>query len=356
MSQGITFDAFLDSVTANQDPFDAPSLEFPDLGTVNLTTLTKTNLALLRKAQSLGYTGLLVCCPDFEREAIAVAFLAALLHIEFDEGSAGLHEAEAKEKVAVGNCVVEITEVNDQQVMYSSFDQSNLGILKSCRPFPLVHRAAPASELSRTKKTEKRKRASLINEVERYDSLPAPQRRILDLCGKNVPSVGYVSSPSQYANEAPTRLLDCRITLDGLAYNLSEVLPVTYLTSKGETRNAFSWPFDCPPSVVIGPRIDGVGSASQVVDLADEGRPVDFVSLNISSPDLLDTALLSDILDLKDRGIGVIVFCDRWTLSRLRPLIDSDFLPFDWGDCALIDGAKGAFLVIYSKKDLNPTA
>lgn len=176
MSQGMSFSAFLDSATANLDPYDAPSLELPDLGVVNLTTLTRANLALLRQAQSLGYPGLLVCCPDFEREAIAVSFLAGLLHIEFGEGSAGLHEAEVNEKVAVGNCVVEITEVNDQQVMYSSFDQSNLGILKNYRSFPLVHHAAPGSELSRTRSTKKRKRTSLINEAERYDALPAPPK------------------------------------------------------------------------------------------------------------------------------------------------------------------------------------
>lgn len=167
-----------------------------------------------------------------------------------------------------------------------------------------------------------------------------PQKRILDLCGKSVPSVGYVSSPSQYANEAPTRLVKGRISLDGLSYSLSEVLPVSYLSSKGDARNAFSWPFDCPPSVIIGPRVDGVGSASQVVDLADDGRPIDFVALNISSPDLLDTVLLSDILELKDRGIGVIAFCDRWTLSRLQPLVDNDFLPFDWGGCTDIAGVQ----------------
>ena len=353
MNQGMSFSAFLDSATANLDPYDAPSLELPDLGVVNLTTLTKANLALLRQAQRLGYPGLLVCCPEFEREAIAVAFLAGLLHIEFDNAPDGLHEAETNEKVAVGNCVVEITEVNDQQVMYRSFDQSNLGILKSCRSFPLVHHAAPDSKLSRTRNTKKRKRASLINEAERYNALPAPQRRILDSCGKNVPSVGYVSSPSQYANEAPTRLLNGRIILDGLTCSLSEVLPVTYLTSRGDARNSFSWPFDCPPSVIIGPRVDGVGSASQVIDLADEGRPIDFVALNISSPDLLDTALLSDILDLKDRGIGVIAFCDRWTLNRLQPLIDNDFLPFDWDDCTDIAGVQGLLLSSIQRRALT---
>lgn len=50
MSQGMSFSAFLDSATANLDPYDAPSLELPDLGVVNLTTLTRANLALLRQA------------------------------------------------------------------------------------------------------------------------------------------------------------------------------------------------------------------------------------------------------------------------------------------------------------------
>ena len=131
------------------------------------------------------------------------------------------------------------------------------------------------------------------------------------------------------------------------------MLPVTYLTSKGDARNAFCWPFDCPPSVIIGPRVDGVGSASQVVDLADDGRPIDFVALNISSPDLLNTALLSDILDLKDRGIGVIAFCDRWTLNRLQPLVDNDFLPFDWDDCTDIAGVQGLSLSSIQRRTLN---
>lgn len=353
MSQGVSFAAFLDSAMANLDPFDAPSLKLPDLGVIDFTTLTKANLALLRQAQCLGYPGLLISCPDFEREAIAVTFLAALLHIEFDDGPAGLHEAEANEKVAVGKCVVEITSANDQQVMYNSFDQSQLGIHKSYRSFPLVHRAAPSAELSRTKSTKKRKRASLISEAERYDTLPVPQKRILDLCGKNVTSVGYVASPSLYANEAPTRFLNGQITLNDLTYSLDEVLPVTYLTSKGDTRDAFSWPFDCPPSVIIGPRVDGVGSASQIVDLADDGHPIDFVALNISSPDLLDTTLLTDILDLKDRGIGVIAFCDRWTLSRLHPLVDNNFLPFDWDDCTDIVGVQGLSLSSIQKRTLS---
>ena len=105
--------------------------------------------------------------------------------------------------------------------------------------------------------------------------------------------------------------------------------------------------------MIIGPRVDGVGSASQVVDLADDGRPIDFVALNISSPDLLNTALLSDILDLKDRGIGVIAFCDRWTLNRLQPLVDNDFLPFDWDDCTDIAGVQGLSLSSIQRRTLN---
>ncbi len=328
---------------SNLEPPDSPTLDFPNLGHIGFTTLTKANLALLRQAQSLDYPGLLVCCPDFEREAIAISLLAALLHIEFDSGEPGLHEAKVGEKAAIGNCVVKITEIDDEKVTYKSYDDSR-SILKSLRPFPLVHRAAPSAELTRTSNTKKRKRASLLNEGERYDALPAPQRRILDLCGKNVASVGYVTSPSQYVNEAPTRFLNGRIALDGVTYNLSEVLPVTYLTSEGDMREAFSWPFDCPPSMVIGPRVCGVGSASQIIDLADDGRSVDFVALNISSPDLLDSTLLSDILDLRDRGIGVVAFCDRWTLSRLRTLVDNGFLPFDWDDCSDIASVHGLSL------------
>lgn len=335
MSRGVTFDAFLDSVLTTLEPFDNPSLTLPNLGPINFTTVTKANLALLRRAQSLEYPGLLICCPDFEREAIATAFLAALLHIEFDLGDAGLHEAVPNEKVAIGKFVAKINEVSNEKVMYASFDQT-LGIDKSVRPFPLVHRASPEADLSRTRRTKKRKYPSLLDEAKRYEELPDVQRHVLDRCGKIVPSVGYVSSPSLYLNEAPTRLLNGGISFDGFNLNLSEVLPVTYLSPKGEKRDAFEWPFDCPPSVLVGPRIDGVGSASQIADLAYEGASIDFVSMNISSPDLLDTSLLTDILDLKDQGIGVIAFCDRWTLGKLQPLLDCGFLPFDWDDCSAV--------------------
>lgn len=343
MGQKMSFDAFLDSAHRTSNPLDSPSLAFPDLGDVQFTTLTKANLTLLRRVRSSGYPGLIVSCPDFEREAIATAFLAAMLHIEFDDGAPGLHEAESDEKVAVGGCVVKITEVSDERVMYSSLDQA-AGIDKSCRAFPLVHRASPDAELSRTKSTKKREHPSLVKEASRYEALPAPIRHILDWCGKQVPSVGYVTSSSQYANEAPTRLLNGHILFDGVSYDLSEVLPVTYLSPRGDRRDVFNWPFDCPPSVLAGPRIDGVGSASEIIDLADNGLPVDLVSLNISSPDLMDTSLLSDILDLKDREIGVIAFCDRWTLARLQPLIDNGFLPFDWDDCGFLAKKQGLSL------------
>lgn len=225
MSQGMSFSAFLDSATANLDPYDAPSLELPDLGVVNLTTLTRANLALLRQAQSLGYPGLLVCCPDFEREAIAVSFLAGLLHIEFGEGSAGLHEAEVNEKVAVGNCVVEITEVNDQQVMYSSFDQSNLGILKNYRSFPLVHHAAPSSELSRTRSTKKRKRTSLINEAERYDALPAPKGASWIYAGRTC----HPSGTSLHRPSMPTKRLRAFSMAELPLMTLPTVFPKCFL-------------------------------------------------------------------------------------------------------------------------------
>lgn len=343
MSQEVTFGAFLDSAEATLEPLDAPALSLPNLGAIEFTTVTKGNLALLRRAQSSGYPGLLICCPDFEREAIAVAFLAALLHIEFDSDEPGLHEAISGEKAAVGKCVVKINEVSSEKVMYASLDQT-AGIATSIRPFPLVHCASPDVELSRTKSTKKRKYPSLLGEAKRYEELPDAQRRILDSCGKKVPSVGYITSPSQYANEAPTRLLSGCISFNNCACGFSEVLPVTYLSPKGEKRVSFEWPFDCPPSVLVGPRIDGAGSASQIADLVDEGASIDFVSMNISSPDLLDTSLLTDILDLKDQGVSVIAFCDRWTLNRLQPLLDNGFLPFDWDDCSDAANVQGLCL------------
>lgn len=171
MGQEVTFGAFLDSVEATLEPRDTPALSLPNLGSVEFTTVTKGNLALLRRAQSSGYPGLLISCPDFEREAIAVAFLAALLHIEFDSGEPGLHEPISGEKAAVGKCVVKINEVSSEKVMYASLDQT-AGIATSIRPFPLVHRASPDAELSRTKSTKKRKYPSLLDEAKRYEELP----------------------------------------------------------------------------------------------------------------------------------------------------------------------------------------
>lgn len=343
MSQEVSFDTFLDSDTRALTLPEQAALVFPDLGDVSFTTITRANLGLLRRAQSAGYAGILVSCPDFEREAIATAFLGALLHTLCDLGQMGLHEAEEGEKVAVGDCVVRITELDDKEVKYASFDQT-MGIDKSIRAFPLVHRASPEVELSRTRSTKKRKYPSLVDAASEYEALPVPLKRMLDACGKQVPSVGYVASPSPYANEAPTRILDGSLVLSGNSYGLSDALPVTYLSAKGEERRGFRWPFDCPPSVLVGPRVDGVGSASQIVDWADEGHSIDFVSLNIPSLDLTNTSLLSDILDLKDRGIGVIAFCDRWTLSRLQLLVDNNFLPFDWGNCDTLSDAKDLIL------------
>lgn len=329
MDQEMSFDAFLDSVP---NSFNDISLDFKNIGQVEFTTITRANLSLLRRAKELGYPGILVSCPDFEREAIAIAFLGALLHLELDDGMPGLHEVQAGEKVAVGNCVVKITDVDDTEVMYTACDQS-AGFVKSIRQFPLAHLACPDAELSRTKSTKKRKYPSLLSEASRYDSLPMSLRSILDLCGKQVPSVGYVSSPSQYINEAPTHILNGHLLIGGNTYELSESIPVTYLSSDGNRHNGFSWPFDCSPSVLVAPRVDGVGSAFQIVGEASEGHPIDFVSLNVSSPELLNTSLLSDVLDLVDQGIGVIGFCDRWTLGRVQLLTDKDFLMFDWGSC-----------------------
>ena len=52
MSPKLTFSAFLDaSATVSEMP-DCPTLEFSGLGSVEITTVTKANLALLRRAQS----------------------------------------------------------------------------------------------------------------------------------------------------------------------------------------------------------------------------------------------------------------------------------------------------------------
>lgn len=329
MGQEISLDSLLGSAPAGLGDI---GLSFPNLGQVAFTSITWANLLLLDKVRDLRAPGLLVSCPDFEREAVSIAFMAALRHLQFDCGELGSHEARVGEKAAIGDLVVEITDIKDKEIHYNTLDQS-LAQDSSIREFPLVHLASPKAPLSRTKSTKKRKYPSLWSEARRYEELPSGLRAILDSCGKSVPAIGYVSSPSPYANDAPTHILSGQMFFDGVPHDLSRCVPVTYLSVNGQKRNSFAWPFDCPPSVLVAPRVDGVGSAVQIADEVDAGHNINFVSFNISGPELMNTSLLSDILDLVDSGVGVIGFCDRWTLNRLGDLIGQGFLPFDWGDC-----------------------
>lgn len=352
MNQEMPFKEFLDSAHRDLALHDNPVFTFSDVGTVQITSITKANLALLQRARKAGYPGILVCCPDFEREAIATTLLGALAHLELDEGPSGLHEAESGERVAIGKCVVKVTEIDDEKVMYTTLDHQSVGLLKQYQTFPLVHRASANAQLSRTKNTRKRKYPSILDEDSQYKSLPDQQKYILDLCGKQVPAVAYVTSPSQYSNVAPTKLLNGKMHFRDSVRDLSEVLPISYISSSGKEQFHFDWPFDCKPSVLVGPRVDGVGSAAQIISKADDGLLIDFVAINISSPDLLETSLLTDILDLVDRGIGVIGFCDCYTLSRLQVLTNKGFLPFCWNTCKSIASEKGIALSPIQKRVL----
>ena len=306
---------------------------FPNMGEVEITSITRANLSLLRRARTKGCPGLIVSCPDFEREAIAIVLLAALENLMTGEPRQGLHKVQVGDKVAIGNCVVKITSIDEKTVRFSSQDES-LGLSREVREFPLAHNASAAAELSLTRSTKKRKRNSLRREEELYQSLAPTLRDILNQCGRTVQPVGYVTSPSQYANDAPTAICKGKVRIGGREYDLNEAMPVAYVDQNGEEHCGFKWPFACTPSIYIGPRVDGVGSISQIIDISmDESLPVEFVSLNISTPDLMNTTLLSDILDLKDCGIEAIGFCDRWTMDRLRQLGDQGFLLFDWDDC-----------------------
>lgn len=75
---------FIDSCT---DIHEDTLFNFENVGDVCLTTITRANLELLHRAMELGYKGIIVSCPDFERESLAMAFLGALCHLICDEGT-----------------------------------------------------------------------------------------------------------------------------------------------------------------------------------------------------------------------------------------------------------------------------
>lgn len=318
---------FLDSCT---DIHEDTLLSFENVGDVCLTTITRANLALLRRAMAKGYKGLVISCPDFERESLAIAFLGALHHLICDEGEVGLCEAEVGTRVAVGKCVLDVVDVDSRMVkIRTAATQVDTGFLRSKWQFPLVHRARNGADLSPMKSSE------LRGESERYEGLPGGIKLLLDIVGKRVPAVGYVSSPSPYLNEPPTHVPRGSIDVEGDEAPLSQALPVTYIMSTGEVRNRFDWPFDAPPSVLVGPRADGTGSAYQLAEYARGGGALDFVSMNLPGPESLETPLVSDIHELANLGVGVVCFCDRWTLDAARELGEEGFLLFDWDDCEL---------------------
>lgn len=329
----ISFREFLQSCP---DEFDDVSLCFENVGTVSFTTITRASLELLRRSREAGYAGIFISCPDFERESIAITCLAALLHLEHDPGNPGLHEPQAGERVAIGSCVANVTRANNNEVMFQVAD-GNVGFYKSSFN-PPAHRARPDCDLSRTRSTAKRKRPSIKDAASQYENIPAPSRHILDLCGKNIKSVGYCSSPSQFINEPPTHIPNGRINVCGEMSRLSGLLPITHFQANGKACNDFEWPFAACPSIYVCPRIDGIGTSRPIVDAVQEGASFDFVSFNLSCPDSLDTSLYTDFLDLKDAGVGVIGLCDQWTLSRVAGDLEKDnFLCFDWNSCALAE-------------------
>lgn len=329
----ISFGEFLQSCS---EEFADVSLCFENIGTVSFTTITRASLELLRRSREAGYAGIFISCPDFERESIAIACLAALLHLEHDPGNPGLHEPQAGERVAIGSCVANVTRADNNEVMFQVAD-GNMGFYKSSFN-PPAHKARPDCDLSKTRSTAKRKRPSIKGAASQYENIPAPSRHILDLCGKNVKSVGYCSSPSQYINEPPTHIPNGFISVCGETSRLSSLLPITHFRANGKAYSDFEWPFATCPSIYVCPRVDGIGTSRPIADAVQEGANVDFVSFNLSCPDSLDTSLYTDFLDLKDAGVGVIGFCDQWTLSQVAGKLEKDgFLCFDWNSCALAE-------------------
>lgn len=321
----ISFGEFLQSCS---EEFADVSLCFENIGTVSFTTITRASLELLRRSREAGYAGIFISCPDFERESVAIACLAALLHLEHDPGNPGLHEPQAGERVAIGSCVANVTRADNNEVMFQVAD-GNMGFYKSSFN-PPAHKARPDCDLSKTRSTAKRKRPSIKDAASQYENIPAPSRHILDLCGKNVKSVGYCSSPSQYNNEPPTHIPNGFISVCGETSRLSSLLPITHFRANGKAYSDFEWPFATCPSIYVCPRVDGIGTSRPIADAVQEGANVDFVSFNLSCPDSLDTSLYTDFLDLKDAGVGVIGFCDQWTLSQVASKLEKDnFLCFD---------------------------
>lgn len=304
----------------------AQKLTYAGMGDVPFTTLTSANLLLLRRAQQLGLPGLIISCPDLEREALAVSFLAALEHL-YSGDRRGIIEPAQGKRFAIGDCVIEVTRIDETSIWYKANGQSGSeGILKERFDPTITHLACSNSELTNTRKHR------LVDAISRYQGLSSGLRRILDNCGAAIPSVGYLTSPSQYLNEAPTRIPGGSILLDGTPHELSEVLPISYVSPDGRWKSDFKWPFASPPSILVGPRVDGVGTSRPILETLPGGVDLDFFSINIPSPDTLNTTLLSDIRDLIKRGVAVIGFCDRWTLDHAKPLLDLGLLPIDWAD------------------------
>lgn len=330
----ITFKDFLKKCP---DDFNDVYLSFENMGDIHFTTITRANIELLRRARANGYAGIIVSCPDLERESIAAPFLAALRHLENDPGPLGLHEVSVGERVAIGSCVAIATDVDDVRVLYKTADEIGTGFTKQYVNPPLVHSAPSEAPLSKTKSTRKRKRLSLKQAAAQYDKIPAPLRHFLDKCGKTVSPVGYCSSPSQYLNEPPTHIPNGSINIKGNLTELSQLIPITHYQSDGKPKNDFDWPFAAPPSLLVYPRVDGVGTTFPVLKNTKSDHAIDFVSFNIPSAEFLDTSMYTDFLDLKDAEVGIIGFCDRWTMDNIRRLEDDGFLFFDWGDCSLVE-------------------
>lgn len=311
-------------------PFDV-SLKLNNLGDIGFTTITRANLALLRRARECGHPGIIVSCPDFERESLAIVFLASLLHLT-NGGGGGAHEVIAGEVASVGRCVFRVSEVTDNDVKFTQATKKykrnrglSFGLTRNM--VPVVHTCSDDTELTR------REDLPLHQAAKEYRDLPENVRMLQDMCGKSVPAVGYITSPSMYLNEAPTYIQKGDILIDGNPVPLSDTMPITYLATTGERKSGFGLPFEAPPSLVVAPREDGMGDGYPIIEYVRDGGELDFVSFDMPGPEFLDTTLIDDIDELVDEGVAMIGFCDRWTLDRVKPLEEKGFLVFDWDRC-----------------------
>lgn len=342
MSAQQSFGEFLDNSPKAQFK---TYLSFKNVGDVKFTTVTSANLAMLSKARDQGRPGVVISCPDFERESLAIVFLSALNSLWATRGQLKKYEPKPGDVIVVGDCVAKIQQCNRHSVMLSGKGKKRDACTRSDLEGYQVHRPKADAQLSSFLRRGFKSRACDFSE------LPETQQELLASCGYVQQAVGYVSSHSQYLNEAPTFVADgeIRFSSKGKKIPLGECMPISYVRTNGTVQDRFAWPFENKPAVLVGPRYEGVGSAWPLIEVAkDKNQRLNFVSLDIPSQYYLETTLVGDIEALIQDSVGVVCFCDRKTFAsrEINVLREKGFLFFDWGSCECAQEAKACTLTM----------